>query len=112
MSMPALNRAFYNLLNITVASSSTLLPEVKVTILHLLKYKFEILQLHCFLEALLEFEYLCCLSVFTADDKAGMGGSAEARTRTERAEATGEAGQRGETAPRRIETKRNISSST
>lgn len=53
-----------------------------------------------------------CFFVFTADDKGGMGGSAEKRTRTKRAEATGEARQRGETGPRRIETKRNISSCT
>lgn len=50
--------------------------------------------------------------MFTADDKGGMGGSAEEGTRRKRAEATGEARQRGETGPRRIETKRNISSST
>lgn len=39
-----------------------------------------------------------------------MGGPAEERTRGEGAEASGEAGQRGETDSGRIETKRNISS--
>lgn len=50
--------------------------------------------------------------MFPADDKAGMGGPAEERTRRKRAEAAGEARQRGETSPSRIETLRNISSST
>lgn len=40
----------------------------------------------------------------TADDKGGMGGPAEERTRGEGAEASGEAGQRGETDSGRIET--------
>ncbi len=50
--------------------------------------------------------------MLTADDKGGMGSPAEERTGRKRAEAAGEARQRGETDPRRIETKRNISSST
>lgn len=49
-----------------------------------------------------------CLFVFPADDKGGMGGPAEERTRRERAEAAGETRQRGETWPRRIETKKEI----
>lgn len=50
--------------------------------------------------------------MFIADDKGGMGGPAEERATRKRAEAAGETRQRGETGPRRIETKRNISSST
>lgn len=41
-----------------------------------------------------------------------MGGSAEKRTRRKRAEAAGEARQRGETHSGKLKTKRNISSST
>lgn len=47
---------------------------------------------------------------FTANDKGGMGGPAEERTRGKGAEAAGEARQRGETDSRRIENKSNISS--
>lgn len=43
--------------------------------------------------------------MFTADDKRGMGGPAEERTRGKRAEAAGEARQRGDTGLRRIEKK-------
>jgi len=50
--------------------------------------------------------------LFPADDKGGMGGPAEERTGGKRAKAAAQARQRGETSPRRIETKRNISSST
>lgn len=50
--------------------------------------------------------------MFSADNKGGMGGSAEKRTRRKRAEAAGEARQRGETCPGKLKTKRNISSST
>lgn len=56
----------------------------------------------------------CCFLVVSlpADDQGGMGGPAEDRTRGKRAEAEGEARQRGETGPRMIETKRIISSSS
>lgn len=48
-----------------------------------------------------------------ADDKGGMGRATEARTRRKRAEAAGEARQRGDMGSRRIETKKTyISSST
>lgn len=50
--------------------------------------------------------------MFSEDNKGGMGGSAEKRTRRKRAEAAGEARQRGETCPGKLKTKRNISSST
>lgn len=46
--------------------------------------------------------------MFSAYNKGGMGGSAEKRTRRKRAEAAGEARQRGETCPGKLKTKRNI----
>lgn len=57
-------------------------------------------------------EVVCVFVLFPADDKGGMGGSAEERTRGEGAEAAGETRQRGEARPGTIETERNISSST
>lgn len=50
--------------------------------------------------------------LFPAIDQGGMGDPAEEGTGGKRAEAAGKARQRGETGPRRIDTKRNISSST
>lgn len=50
--------------------------------------------------------------MFSEDNKGGMGGSAEKRTRRKGAEAAEEARQRGEACPGKLKTKRNISSST
>lgn len=50
--------------------------------------------------------------MFSEDNKGAMGGSAEKRKGRKRAEAAGEAMQRGEPCPRKLKTKRNISSST